>query len=1623
MSASFDQSRDELLTAAAQVAGRSRDGTTAQLLSRYYWHTASEDLAARAPEDLLGAALSHRDLARQRDQGTANVRVFTPTVAENKWSCGHTVVQVVTDDMPFLVDSVNAAIMLDGRTIHHIVHPRLVVRRDLEGRLVEVLDVDPEDAPAGEFDVVVESWMHVEIDRESDPQDLRDLEARVRRVLGDVREAVEDWPKMRDRAAATAAHLQDHRPPHVPDEEVDQAVRLLEWLADDNFTFVGCRDYQLEGGDDELALRAVQGTGLGILRYDERQASVPHLEGEVRAKAREPHVLIITKANSRSTVHRSAYLDYIGVKTFDDEGVVVGERRFLGLFTSGAYTDSVLRIPVVADKVQEALRLSGYSPDSHDGRDLVGVLQTFPRDEIFQSEPAELAETAMAIIHAKVRRQLRVFLRQDVYGRFTSCLVYLPRDRYNTYSRLRIEALLREAFASDEIEYTTRVNESTLARLHFVVRTPRGVALPDVDRQALEKKMIDITRAWGDDLGEAVTNEHGEEEAARLLKTYGEGFSQAYKEDFTARVAVVDLEHLEALGDGRLGLNLYQPLGAPAEERRMKVYTDRELSLSRVLPIFTNLGVEVTDERPYAVERDGRGPAFVYDFGLKAPSAQAWDDHGGDVRGHVQEVFAQAWSGEIESDRLNALVLGAGLTARQVVILRSIAKYLRQAGTTFTASYIQDVLVTNPRIARMLVELFETRFGLDRFSDEAGLGERHTAEQEVVDQILEALEDVASLDADRIIRAFLGTIQAVLRTNYYQRAEDGSWKPYLAMKLDPHAVPGLPAPRPRFEVWVYGPRVEGVHLRFGNVARGGLRWSDRREDFRTEVLGLVKAQMVKNAVIVPTGSKGGFFAKQLPDPAVDRDAWLAEGVEAYKLFISGLLDLTDNRVGQDIVPPRDVVRHDPDDPYLVVAADKGTAKFSDIANGVAQSYGFWLDDAFASGGSAGYDHKGMGITARGAWESVKRHFRELGLDTQTEDFTVVGVGDMSGDVFGNGMLLSEHIRLVAAFDHRHIFVDPSPVADSSYAERRRLFDLPRSSWADYDEALISEGGGVFPRSAKSVPVSPQMAEALGIENAPATMTPAELMKAILQAPVDLVWNGGIGTYIKASPETNASVGDRANDPIRVDGRDLRCRVVGEGGNLGATQLGRIEAARAGIHVNTDAIDNSAGVDTSDHEVNIKILLTGLMKEGDLTLKQRNELLASMTDEVAYQVLRDNYEQNVLLGNARHQEHLMLPAHKRLIGWLEERGELDRSLEFLPSDAEIDQRNADGAGLTSPEASVLVAYSKLALKADLQDSGLPDEPFFRSTLAEYFPEPVRERYAEELQAHPLRREIIINSVVNSLINRGGMTFAFRAIEETAASPEQITKAFVVAREVFDLRGFVTRVEALDNVVSTDTQTWMYLEFRRLMDRATRWFLQNRAATLDVQAEIDRFAEAARRLQPRIADLLKGSEHERLLEQARRLQDEGVPQDLAVSAAGVLDLYSVLDIVEIARSCDRDVDDVARLYFQLSEHFGVDTLLTRVSALPRDDRWDALARGSMRDDLYGALSALTVAVLRTAGDRTDPGEQIARWEELHADQLARAQTSLSGITRLERPGIAPLSVALRTLRSVIRSGSSD
>ncbi len=1170
------------------------------LLRAYYRHVAVEDLADRSDADVYGAFASHYKLAGNRPQGTAQVRVHTPTLSDSDWAAGgHTVVEVVVDDMPFLVDSLTMELSRQLRDVHVVIHPSFDVVRDITGELQSISSV-PDGALDPEDDAERESWMHVEIDRLPDGDDPQRIVEDIQRVLRDVREAVEDWRKMHAVVEDIVTGLASDPPPLDPDE-VRQARELLQWLAEEHFTFLGYKEYKLEQRGDDEYLVATPGTGLGILRADqEMSSSFGRLPEAAKAKAREKTLLVLAKANSRATVHRPAYLDYVGVKTFDANGEVDGERRFLGLFSSAAYTESLMRIPLISEKAADVLKRSGFDPRSHAGKALMDTLETYPRDELFHTPIEELAPMAEAAMAAGERRAVRMLIRRDTYGRYVSVIIYLPRDRYNTAVRERFQRILQERLNGESSEFTVRINESTTARVHFVVHLPKGDEIPDVDTADLERRLTEASRSWRDDFQTAVIAEYGEEVGTILGRRYVESFPEGYKEDFSARTAAVDLGRLESIqGDEGVGLSLYEKLDAGRGEAQLKVYRiGAPLSLSELLPAMSSMGVEVVDERPYELEGLERA-STIYEFGLR---------YGDNLPAGTRELFQDAlraiWDGANEIDGFNALVLRAGLTWRQATVLRAYAKYMRQGNSPFAQDYIEEALRGNVDITRLLVQLFEARFDpRSRTADRA-------QEERLEASIGRALDDVASLDHDRILRSYLTHIKATLRTNYF-RTVDGDPtrpRPYLSLKLEPSAIPDLPKPRPQFEIFVYSPRVEGSHLRFGPVARGGLRWSDRRDDFRTEVLGLVKAQMVKNTVIVPVGAKGAFFCKQLPDPG-NRDAWLAEGQACYRTFISGLLDITDNLVDGETVPPPDVVRLDGDDSYLVVAADKGTATFSDIANEVAKSYGFWLGDAFASGGSVGYDHKAMGITARGAWVSVQRHFRERGIDCQTEEFTCVGIGDMSGDVFGNGLLCSETTRLVAAFDHRDIFIDPAPDAAASFAERQRLFELPRSSWQDYDTSLISEGGGVFPRSLKSIPVSAQMREALGLDADVETMTPAQLMNAILKAPVDLLWNGGIGTYVKGRSETHADAGDKANDAIRVDGRDVRAKCIGEGGNLGLTQEGRVEYALAGGdgggRVNTDFIDNSAGVDTSDHEVNIKILLDRVVKDGDLTEKQRN----------------------------------------------------------------------------------------------------------------------------------------------------------------------------------------------------------------------------------------------------------------------------------------------------------------------------------------------------------------------------------------------------------------------------------
>ncbi len=1576
-------------------------GPVEAFVRAYYRQVDPEDLAERAAADLYGAALSHWNFARRREPGAARIRVFNPSVAEHGWQSTHTVIEIVNDDMPFLVDSVTMEVNRHGLTLHLTVHPILRSNRQAD-TLTGIL---PDDSPAG----VRESFIHVEVDRISDAAGLEALAADLARVLADVRAAVDDWKKMSGKAREILADL-ERRPPPVGRAEVLETRAFLDWLVDNHFTFLGYRAHDLVKKDGDDALAVVPGSGLGILRVkpgESLSTSFSQLPPRARAYAREKDLAIVTKANARSTVHRPGYLDYIGFKRYDDRGEVVGEHRFLGLYTHTAYHSRPAEIPLLRRKVAGVLARAGYPAGGHAAKRLENILDTYPRDELFQIGEEALYEAATGILHLGERQRFRLFVRTDPFERFVSCLIFAPREHYTTDLRRKWQALLMAAFKGASAEFDAFLSQSMLARIHIVVRTTPG-QIPAVDVAELEQRLAQAARRWEDDLRAAALERLGEARGNELARRFAGALPVAYREDVPARSAVPDIEMAERVAaSGTLGVNLYRPLEAAPGTLRFKLFhAGKPVPLSDSLPMLERMGLRVLEERSYRVSPEGAQAVWLHDFGLA--TAQDRDVEIDAVGTLFEDAFGRVLAGEVESDDFNRLVLAARLAADEIVVLRAYAKYLRQIGFPLSQAFIEQTLGAHPAIARALVAFFRSRFEpLDGAAGGAAADARAAAQARAIEEALDAVEN---LNEDRVLRQYLALVGATTRTNFWRRDGDGRRRAFLSFKLDPAKVPGLPEPKPMFEIFVYSTRFEGVHLRGGKVARGGLRWSDRPEDFRTEVLGLVKAQMVKNAVIVPVGSKGGFVLKKAP-PATDREAFMKEGVACYKDYLRGLLDVTDNLVGGKVVPPPQVRRHDPDDLYLVVAADKGTATFSDYANGISAEYGFWLGDAFASGGSAGYDHKAMGITARGAWESVKRHFRELGVDTQTADFTAVGIGDMSGDVFGNGMLLSKHIRLVAAFDHRHIFIDPEPNPGASFAERKRLFELPRSSWADYNLMLISEGGGVWPRSAKSIPVSPQARRALGI--AAESLAPNELVSAILAAPVDLLYNGGIGTYVKATDESHAEVGDRANDALRRNGADLRCKVVAEGGNLGFTQRGRIEYALKGGRIFTDAIDNSAGVDTSDHEVNIKILLGLVIAEGELTEKQRNTLLAQMTDQVAALVLRDNYFQTQSLSVSARLQAQLLDAQQRFIQFLEKSGRLNRALEYLPADEEIAERRAAKLGLAAPECAVLLAYSKMWLSDEFLASDLPEDEWIAGALGRYFPQALREVYAGVMPRHPLRREIVATHVVNSMVNRVGSTFVHRFIETTGAKPAEIVRAYLLTREVFGLVPLWQSIEALDNKVPDATQAEMVIEAGRLIVRATNWFLRSSRLGEPMEPTMEHFRPGVEAIYGQLGQLVDAPTAAHIDALAAGWERAGVPGDVARRVTALDTLFAALDIADVSAATSRPAEAVAGAYFGVTSKLGLAWLRERIGALPGDGHWQALAKSAMRDDLAGLQRALATNALAAA---TDGGDPVVAWEARHRGAMERAARILGELHAVPAPDLAMLSVGLRELRNL-------
>jgi glutamate dehydrogenase len=1594
MAQRIDHLTQALVEKVADLIRQRCDGPAQQqvqrLLKACYANVAPEDILKREPEALLGSVLALYAQSRQRADGQAKLRVYRPSADEYGWESEHSVVEMINDDMPFLVDSLTAALGRRDIAVHLIIHPIVPVLRDATGRLVDILD-SPADGSR------LESFMHIEIDRQ--PADMvAGLVDNLSSVLTDVRTAVADWSSMRERTVAVRAEL-DHPLPGIDAADVAEASDFLRWMRDGNFTYLGyrCLEFANAGGAADAAAdtRVEQGSGLGLLRDDrvhlfDTESDMAALSPEMGAFLRRPLLLLLAKADLVATVHRPVPMDIVGVKRFDADGRVTGMHCLVGLFTHTAYTLSPSLIPVLRRKVARIAERAGFLPASHDGKSLQAILENYPRDELLQANDEVLFDTALGILRLQERQRVAIFLRRDEFERFVSILVFIPRDRFDTRLRLQVQGLVEEAFAGKMSGWYTQVGDSPLARLHLIVKTRPGV-VPQIDPPALEARLADLARSWVDRLQEGLVERYGEDRGLTLYRRWGASFPLSYREATPAGAAVADIARIEAMAEG-FGLHLFRPVAAAESEARFKVYRQGQpVALSDVLPLFEHMGFRAISEDSHPLRHGGGDALWVHEFTLVTLTGEALDIER--LRGAVEDAFRAVWQGEAEDDGFNRLVVAAGLTWRQVMVLRAYSKYLRQTGSTFSQSYVERSITGNPAVAVLLVELFERRFDPAQATD----GSQTAA------AIEQALEAVGSADDDRILRRFLDFIDCTLRTNYYQTAADGKPKPYLSIKLDSQRVQGLPLPRPLVEIFVYSPRTESIHLRGGRLSRGGIRWSDRPEDFRTEVLGLMKAQMVKNAVIVPVGAKGGFVLKR----PTRREALMDEGIACYRILIRGLLDVTDNLVGGQVVPPRLVVRRDGDDPYLVVAADKGTASFSDIANEVSAEYGFWLGDAFASGGSRGYDHKALAITARGAWESVKRHFRELGRDTQQQDFTVIGVGDMSGDVFGNGMLRSRHARLLAAFDHRHIFVDPNPLPAVSFDERQRLADLPRSSWADYDPAKLSAGGAVFPRDAKQVHLSDQAKERFGIEAE--ALSPTELIRALLKQPVDLLWFGGIGTYVKAALENHADVGDRANDAVRLDARQLRCKVIGEGANLALTQRARVEAGLAGIRLNVDAIDNSGGVDCSDHEVNIKILLDSAVADGDLTVKQRNELLVHMAAEVSDLVLRNNYMQSQAISVFHAQAPLLLDQQERFMRLLERSGRLDRAVEFLPPDEELTQRAHSGIGLTRPEISILLAYGKMWLFDAVVDSDLPDDPLLLDELVRYFPGPLRSaEWRQRMVRHRLRREIIAETVVNSMINRFGGSYVARLMERTGSPAAEVVRAYLIVRASFRLRELWELIEGLDNKVPAEVQTAMLIEVNRLIERGIGWVLSHAARPIDIGRLTSELEPGSRVLEDDFRQVLPSDTQAALDQREDEYRRAGVPGPLAGRIAGLILLASANDISSIAKTTGRPFDQVARLYFIITARFGLGWLRAAAERLAGGSHWQTLAMDAVIDDLYGRQAALTASVAATDGTLS-VGQALVAWIEQRRLAVERTDQLLGELKMAGKLDLATLVVA--------------
>lgn len=1602
----------QLQAALAQHIGEQALPQVALFAEQFFGIISLDELTQRRLSDLAGCTLSAWRIIERFDHTEPQVRVYNPDYERHGWQSTHTAVEVLHHDLPFLVDSVRTELNRRGYSIHTLQTTVLSVRRGAKGELLEILPKGTQ----GEG-ILQESLMYLEIDRCANAAELNLLARELEQVLAEVRVVVADFEPMKAKVRELL-ELIDHTAYAPAAAEKDEVKSFLQWLVSNHFTFLGYEEFVVKADAQGGQLEYDEQSFLGLTRRLRSGLSTDDLRIEDYAVnyLNEPLLLSFAKAAHPSRVHRPAYPDYVSIRQLDADGKVIKECRFMGLYTSSVYGESVRVIPYIRGKVAEVERRSGFDAKAHLGKELAQVLEVLPRDDLFQTPVDELFSTVMSIVQIQERNKIRVFLRKDPYGRFCYCLAYVPRDIYSTEVRQKIQQVLMERLKASDCEFWTFFSESVLARVQLILRVDPKNRI-DIDPQQLENEVVQACRSWQDDYASLTVESFGEAQGTNVLADFPKGFPAGYRERFAAHSAVVDMQHLLTLSDSKpLVMSFYQPLTqAGKQQLHCKLYhADTPLALSDVLPILENLGLRVLGEFPYRLRHSNGREFWIHDFAFTYSEGLNLDIQ--QLNDTLQDAFVHIVNGDAENDAFNRLVLTAGLPWRDVALLRAYARYLKQIRLGFDLGYIASTLNNHTDIARELTRLFKTRFYLARKLAGDDLDDK---QQRLEQAILTALDDVQVLNEDRILRRYLDLIKATLRTNFYQTDANGQAKSYFSFKFNPRLIPELPKPVPKFEIFVYSPRVEGVHLRFGNVARGGLRWSDREEDFRTEVLGLVKAQQVKNSVIVPVGAKGGFLPRRLPLGG-SRDDIQAEGIACYRIFISGLLDITDNLKDGVLVPPVNVVRHDDDDPYLVVAADKGTATFSDIANGIAIDYGFWLGDAFASGGSAGYDHKKMGITARGAWVGVQRHFRERGINVQQDPITVVGVGDMAGDVFGNGLLMSDKLQLVAAFNHLHIFIDPNPEPASSFAERKRLFDLPRSAWSDYDTSIMSEGGGIFSRSAKSIAISPQMKERFAIEAD--KLTPTELLNALLKAPVDLLWNGGIGTYVKSSEESHADVGDKANDALRVDGNELRCKVVGEGGNLGMTQLGRVEFGLNGGATNTDFIDNAGGVDCSDHEVNIKILLNEVVQAGDMTEKQRNQLLGSMTDEVSALVLGNNYKQTQALSLAARRARERISEYKRLMADLESRGKLDRAIEFLPTEEQLAERIAANQGLTRAELSVLISYSKIDLKEALLQSLVPDDDYLTRDMETAFPPSLVNKFAEAMRRHRLKREIVSTQIANDLVNNMGITFVQRLKESTGMSPANVAGAYVIVRDIFHLPHWFRQIEALDYLVPAEVQLTLMDELMRLGRRATRWFLRSRRNEQDAGRDVAHFGPKIAALGLKLDELLEGPTRERWMTRYQGFVEAGVPELLARMVAGTTHLYTLLPIIEASDVTGQDPAEVAKAFFAVGSALDLTWYLQEISNLPVENNWQALAREAFRDDIDLQQRAITISVLQMVDAPADMDARVALWLAQHAVMVERWRAMLDELRAATGTDYAMYAVANRELVDLALSGQS-